>query len=164
MLKISLEKIDNLNFNLKSDNNLALKLELKPCDIEIYKNIDMDNFFYIKLKKTIFNLKLNKLIGLLQNEILKAIEDASYYFDYNISFEKIFKIVESNIIIKIYKNNIYDTDEIFYKDTKKIILKFDSLEIIEDDNYGKIIKVKINYEIEKNKIIPIFLDNIFEEI
>jgi hypothetical protein len=156
MIKITLEKIDDHNFNLVS-NNLALKLELKPSDIEIYKNNESDNFFYIKLKKTVFNLKLNKLIGMLQNEILSAIENSSYYFDYHINFEKIYKIIDGNIIMRVYRNN--NTDEIFYKDTKKIILKFDRL-IIEED----IIKVIINYDLEKSKIIPIFMDNLFEDI
>jgi hypothetical protein len=156
MINISLEKIDECNFNLKS-NDLALKLELKPQDIEIYKNNESDDFFYIKLRKTVFNLKLNKLIGMMQNEILKAMENSSYYFDYHINFEKFYKIIEGNIIIRVYKNN-NNIDEIFYKDTKKIILKFDRL--IKDD----IIKVIINYEIEKSKIIPIFMDNLFEEL
>jgi hypothetical protein len=162
MIKISLEKIDNLNFNLKSDNDLALKLELKPSDIDIYNQ--KDDCFYIKLKKTIFNLKLNKLIGMLQSEILKAIEYSSYYFDYNINFEKIFKIIEGNIIIKVIKNDVFKTDEIFYKDTKKIILKFERLQILNLDDIGKVIKVIINFDLEKSKIIPIFFDNLFEEI
>jgi hypothetical protein len=162
MINISLEKIDDLNFNLKSNNDLALKLDLKPSDIEIYNQ--KDDCFYIKLKKTIFNLKLNKLIGMLQNEILKAIEESSYYFDYYINFEKIFKIIDGNIIIKILKNDKFNTDEIFYKDTKKIILKFESLKIVENEEIGKVIKVIINFDLEKSKIIPIFFDNLFEEI
>jgi len=162
MIKISLEKIDNLNFNLKSDNDLALKLELKPSDIDIYNQ--KDDCFYIKLKKTIFNLKLNKLIGMLQSEILKAIEETSYYFDYNINFEKIFKIIDGNIIIKVFKNDVFKTEEIFYKDTKKIILKFERLQILNLDDIGKVIKVIINFDLEKSKIIPIFFDNLFEEI
>jgi hypothetical protein len=162
MIKISLEKIDDYNFNLKSDNDLSLKLELKPSDIEIYKQ--SDDYFFIKLKKTIFNLKLNKLIGMVQNEILKAIENNNYYFNYNINFEKIFKIIEGNIILKVLKNDKYKTDEVFYKDTKKIILKFESLKIVEIEDIGKVIKVIINYELEKSKIIPIFFDNTFEEI
>jgi hypothetical protein len=107
MLKITLEKVNDKKYNLKSENEVALKLELKPVDIEIYK--DMDDYFFIKLKKTVFNLKLNKLIGMLQNEIIRAIELNSYYFNSVINVEKYFIVSSSKFSDDLLLNN-YSTN------------------------------------------------------
>jgi hypothetical protein len=165
MLNIYLEKENDNEFKIKTnDNGINLKLELKPQDIEIYR--DEKLFFYIKLKKTLFNLKINKLLEIVQKEILETINKSSYYFNSNLIFEKIYKNLDGYIIIKVNKGD--DKNDIFNKDTKKVYLKFEKLILEENEELGDILRVLINYEIEKNKFIPLFdyniSGNIIEEI
>jgi hypothetical protein len=158
MSKFLLEKVSENEFNIKMEEGDLLNLELKPIDLELYK--DSEKYFFLKLRKTVFNFKMNKLIGLLESEFIKLINDNCYYFNSYINFEKIYKNVDGNIILKIHKGN-KDINEIFYKDTKKIILKFDKL-IVEEDLSISLVKVIINYDIEKSKNLPILSEFIFE--
>lgn len=143
MLKFSLDRVDDKEFNIINDN---VNLEFKIEDIELFRDDEL--FFYLKLNNSVFNLKLNKLLGLLEKELINLINENSFYFDSYINFEKIYKIVDGNIIFKVNKNG-KNMDEIFYKDTKKIILKFNKLIIEEDKINGSIIKILINYELKK---------------
>ena len=143
MLNFSLDKVNDKEFNILNDN---INLEFKSKDIELFR--DDDKFFYIKLSNSVFNLKLNKLLVLLERELINLINENSFYFDSYINFEKIYKIVDDNIIFKVYKNG-KNMDEIFYKDTTKVILKFNKLIIEEDKINGSVIKILINYELKK---------------
>jgi hypothetical protein len=159
MSKFSLVKINDKEFNIRMSDDNLINLELKPFDIELYK---VENkYFFIKLKKTVFNMKMNKLIGVMNNEFINLINNNSYYFDSYVNFEKIFKLIEGNIILKVNKDG-KNIDEIFYKDTKKIILNFNKLIVEEDLINGSIIRVIINYDLEKTKNLKIFSDFIFE--
>lgn len=159
MSKFLLEKVSENEFNIKIDEGNLLNIELKPIDMELYR--DSEKYFFLKLRKTGFNFKMNKLIGLLESEFIKLINDNCYYFNSYVNLEKIYKNVDGNIILKIHKGD-KDVNEIFYKDTNKIILKFDKLIIEEDLSSSSLVKVIINYDIEKSKNLPILTEFIFE--